>query len=186
MDKHNFDEFRAKLKRNTVPLSEQAYYKYTTGLNRRVANNFSLEEIERIIREGDISSLRELSRYYYRTNSIYKNNIDFLANLFLYDWCVTPVFKEGEGSEKQIIKSFYAACHFIDNLNLPTTLSHITTEWLISGIYNGILRTDGEKVAIQDLPLAYCRSRFKDFNNLNILEFNLRYFDSIHDEEFRK
>jgi len=33
------------------------------------------------------------------------------------------------------------------------------------------------KVVITDLPLEYCRTRFKDFNNLNVLEFNVTYFD---------
>jgi hypothetical protein len=47
------------------------------------------------------------------------------------------------------------------------------------------LRKDGDKYTIQDLPLEYCRTRFKDFNNLNILEFNLNYFERIHDEELR-
>ena len=39
------------------------------------------EEIEDIIRTGDLDSLRQLSRYYYRTNSEYRENIDFLAIL---------------------------------------------------------------------------------------------------------
>jgi hypothetical protein len=56
---------------------------------------------------------------------------------------------------------------------------------LKNGIYNGILRTDGDKVTIQDLPLQYCRTRFKDFNNLNILEFNILYFETITDEKAR-
>ena len=71
-------------------------------------------------------------------------------------------------------------------MDLPNSLSHITKEWLIVGIYNGILRTDGDKVTIQDLPLQYCRTRFKDLNNLNILEFNLDYFDRINDAESRE
>ena len=81
---------------------------------------------------------------------------------------------------------FYAACDFVDKLDLPNSLSRITTEWLITGVYNGILREDGDLVTIQDLPLEYCRSRFKDLNNLNILEFNLNYFYSFTSDELRK
>lgn len=81
---------------------------------------------------------------------------------------------------------FYAACDFVDKLDLPNTLSRITTEWLITGVYNGILREDGDLVTIQDLPLEYCRSRFKDLNNLNILEFNLNYFYSFTSDELRR
>lgn len=98
---------------------------------------------------------------------------------------VIPVYQEGRGSKAQILKAFYAACDFVDKLDVPNTFSRITTEWLKTGIYNGILRKDGDKYVIQDLPLEYCRTRFKDFHNLNILEFNLNYFERIHDEELR-
>lgn len=98
---------------------------------------------------------------------------------------VIPVYQEGHGSKAQILKAFYAACDFVDKLDVPNTFSRITTEWLKTGIYNGILRKDGDRYIVQDLPLEYCRTRFKDFNNLNILEFNLNYFERIHDEELR-
>ena len=91
------------------------------------------------------------------------------------------MFQEGKGSKAQILKAFYTACDFIDKLDLPNTLAHVTTEWLITGIYYGILRTVDNKVTLQDLPIEYCRTRFKDFNNLNILEFNLAYFLTIKD-----
>lgn len=71
-------------------------------------------------------------------------------------------------------------------MDLANTLARITTFWLINGIYNGIVRTFENKVVIQDLPIQYCRTRFKDFNNLNILEFDLRYFDTIRDPELQR
>lgn len=71
-------------------------------------------------------------------------------------------------------------------MDLPNALARITTEWLITGVYYGIIRYNNDKVTIQDLPLEYCRTRFKDFNNLNILEFNLTYFEKIYDEALRE
>jgi len=62
--------------------------------------DFTVEEIEEIIRSGDLSALRELSRYYYRTNGRYRNNINFLANLFLYDTLVTPIYEVGGKGSK--------------------------------------------------------------------------------------
>lgn len=151
-----------------------------------VAHDFTIEEIETIIRTGDLISLRELSRYYYRTNSAYRNNIDFLAHLPLYETLVIPQYIEGKVSDTLLLKTFHRACEFIDSLDLPNALAHITTEWLKNGIYYGILREEGELAAIQDLPINYCRSRFKDIHNLDILEFNLNYFYSIADEEARQ
>ena len=183
---YNFKNFKLRPIQR-APLNDRAYRSRWGGYraNESVEHDFTLEEIQEIIRTGDLESIRQLSRYYYRTDSNYHNNIDFLAHLFLYSTVVVPLFEENKGSQVQILKSFYNACHFIDKLDCPNTLGHITTEWLITGIYNGILREDGDKVVVQDLPLEYCRSRFKDFNNLNVLEFNLRYFEHFTDEATR-
>ena len=187
--KYDFSQFKVRLKDRSLkrlPISDRVYsrwgYKSSNAVQSR---DFEIDEIEQIIREGDIETLRELSRYYYRTNGEYHNNIDFLARLFTYDSVVIPLFQEGKGSKTQILKAFYNACEFIDNLDLPNALMHITTEWLKTGIYNGILRKDGNKAVIHDLPLRYCRTRYKDYNNLNILEFNLSYFNRFLDEEER-
>ena len=185
----DFDNFRLRIRRSRpglMPLNERSYSRWGYRNNAAVANDFTLDEILEIIRSGDLDSLRELSRYYYRTNSNYRNNIDFLAHLPLYNTVVIPVYEQNKGSQTQITKAFYNACDFIDNLDVPNTLSRITTEWLLYGVYNGILRYDGNKATIQDLPLQYCRCRFKDLSNLNILEFNLTYFEHITDTQFRE
>ena len=139
-------------------------------------HDFTKEEIDEIICSGELHAIRELSRYYYRTNSRYRNTIDFLAALPLYDTMITPIYEAGKGSKAQIIKAFYNACTFVEALDIKNTLSRITREWLKSGIYYGILQENNGKVVLQDLPIEYCRTRFKDFNNLNVLEFNLQYF----------
>ena len=177
----------ASYKINYVPIdSRERTSRWGGHRMNSVQRDFTLEEIEEIIRSGEISAIRELSRYYYRTNARYRNNIDFLASLPLYDTIVTPLYESGKGSKTQIIKAFYHACAFIEALDVKNTLARITREWLKSGIYYGILQEDGSKVVVQDLPNEYCRTRFKDFNNLNVLEFNLLYFiNTYSDEEMR-
>lgn len=187
--KRNFTEFRYRIERERrpkhVPFNDRYYGRYGNTGRDPIFHDFTLEEIQRIICSGDLKSLRELSRYFYRTNSSYRNNIDFLASMPLYDTVVIPVFQEGKGSKAQITKAFYNACAFVDALDLPNNLSRITKEWMKNGIYNGIIQFDGDKATIQDLPLEYCRTRFKDYNNLNILEFDLLYFLRISDENER-
>ena len=48
------------------------------------------------------------------------------------------------------------------------------------------MRQEGDKLVIQDLPLAFCRTRFKDYNGLDVLEFNVSYFDTIPNADDRK
>lgn len=184
--KYNFQDFKLKIQR--TPINSRAYQsRWGYRMNESVKTDFTLEEILQIIRDGDLESVRQLSRYFYRTNSNYHNNVDFLAHLPLYDTVIVPIFEEGKGSEAQILKNFYAACRYIDQLDCPNLLPHITTEWILTGIYNGILREDEQgKPVVQDLPLEYCRTRFKDFNNLNILEFNLTYFEHFTDKKTRE
>ena len=169
---------------NYVPLdSRERTSRWGSHRQNGVGRDFTIEEIEEIIRSGEISAIRELSRYYYRTNGRYRNSIDFLAALPLYDTLVTPQYETGKGSKTQITKAFYNACIFVEALDVKNTLSRITREWLKSGIYYGILQESGSKVVIQDLPTEFCRTRYKDFNNLNVLEFNLNYFLTHYTDE---
>ena len=171
---------------NYIPIDSRERISRWGGQRRNsVANrDFTIEEIETIVRSGELSAIRELSRYYYRTNGRYRNAIEFLSNLFLYDTLVTPIYEVGgKGSKAQIIKAFYNACSFVEALNVKTLLSRITCEWLKSGIYYGVIQEQGSKITVQDLPLEFCRTRYKDFNDLPILEFNITYFITKYDDE---
>jgi hypothetical protein len=84
-----------------VPLdSRQTINRWGSYRINSVRNrDFTIEEIEDIICSGSLEEIRELSRYYYRTNSLYRANIDFLASLPLYYTMVTPIFESGKGSQ---------------------------------------------------------------------------------------
>ena len=185
--KHDFAKLREDLRKIKVsPINERSYrsrYGYRAG--DRIRDGFTLEEIKEIIRSGELEQQRELSLFFYRTNSIYRNNIDRLASLYLYDTVVIPLIN-GKGSKSQIINTFKDACLFIDNLDCPNLFFRITKEWLKTGVYNGILRESGLNAVMQDLPMKYCRTRFRDIHNLNILEFDVHYFESIHDDLLRE
>lgn len=185
--KRDFNEFKLKIKR--APTQENSYQRFggrtISSLGRR---DYSIEQIYEIIKNGDPAEMRELSRYYFRTSGLYKNAIMYLSNLLLMYNVVTPIFDTNKNvSKNAVLSAFYKSCDFVDALNLPINLSRINQEILISGIYFGILRAgENGKYTIQDLPLGYCRARFKDYNNLDIPEFRVTYFDTISDEKLRK
>jgi len=70
---------------------------------------------------------------------------------------------------------------------LPTILTKFSLGALTDGCYYGVLQ-DVSKTSfvLLDLPFEYCRSRFKDLNGNDIIEFNVQYFDTIADESARK
>ena len=150
------------------------------------SRDFTIEEIEEIICSGSLEEIRELSRYYYRTNSLYRMNIDVLAGMPLYYTMVTPIFESGKGSQAQITKAFYNACNFVEKLDIKNTLFRVTKEWLKTGVYFGILQEKDGKVVLVDLPLTHCRTRFKDFNNLNVLEFDITYFNYKYSDQVER
>ena len=57
---------------------------------------------------------------------------------------------------------------------------------LVKGAYYGLIIDNGDDVAIQDLPFDYCRTRFKNTQDIDIIEFNLDFFKKIRDEELRQ
>ena len=184
----DFSKLKSKLRvhRSYTPTSNDSYLRLGFRRNNPVFHTFTLQEITDIIQNGDPQSLRELSRFYYRTNGIYRNNIDLLAALLKYDTITTPIFDINKKvNRKSIMDTFYQACSFVEELNVPINFCRISHEMLITGVYYGILRSEGTKHTIQDLPVSFCRSRFKDFNNLDVLEFNLHYFEKISDDNER-
>jgi hypothetical protein len=57
---------------------------------------------------------------------------------------------------------------------------------LVKGAYYGLVKEKGEKVAILDLPFDYCRSRYKNEDDIDIIEFNLDFFKQIRDDKVRQ
>lgn len=181
----DFTSFLRAIKQR-VSTTENSYKKrYSTS--NAVRKEFSLEQIQEIIQAGDLESIRDLSRCYYRISGIYRGVINLMANFSLYQTVVTPLFDPNRKNNKnEIIKSFNRACKFVEALNVPVTFSTITEELLLNGIYYGLLRREGDKCVIQKLPSKYCRTRFQDFSGLNIIEFNIAYFDTIDDKALRE
>jgi len=61
----------ASYKINYVPMDsrERTSRWYGNRKNTVINRDFTIEEIENIIRSGEIAAIRELSRYFYRTNA---------------------------------------------------------------------------------------------------------------------
>ena len=67
----DFRQFKVAIDRARAPLTNRVYSnRMGYRMTEPVASEFTLEEIQEIIRTGDLATLRELSRYFYRTNSV--------------------------------------------------------------------------------------------------------------------
>lgn len=168
---------------NTNSSAKNRYYTYT---ERTV--NYSEEEISQIINCNSLESKQKLSIDYFNKDDFYKRLILYYATLLKYQGILIPNPKNGkELSTSYINKRYFNAMDFIDKINISAIAVNCAKKALVEGCYYGIFQVSKEKgVYLIDLPSNYCRTRFKDLEGNDIIEFNVSYFDSIIDEEDRK
>lgn len=159
--------------------------------NRRTTSrlvDYSIEEIEKILRSGSLSQQQILSNNYFEKNGFYKRILIHYATLLKYVGVLIPYPAMGKSiSDKTVKSKYYAALDMIETMKLPTFFTNCSLKALVNGSYYGlIIQADKKNFITLDLPSEYCCSRFRNNNGLDLIEFNLGYFDTITNEELRK
>ena len=168
-----------------IGTNDKAYHRYPDSSNPVLGNFFDLDEIKSTLAYGEPASLRELSRFAYRYFGIYERVINYYSRLLLFDYVVTPKVK-GNISKNKILNKYNNALSFLDKMSIPVNFQYITYKVLKNGAYYGLFRVFDDGITFQELPVEYCRSRYKDSRGIDILEFNLSYFRKITSESDRQ
>ena len=136
------------------------------------------ERIMRALADNDLETLREISDYFYRTNGIYQKACNYLAFLYRYDWyiAVENQDKKKEDSNEKIKKEFYRILEYLDNSHIKQLCGQLALNVIKNGAYYGYIMESKDGLVLQDLPVSYCRSRFK-IGTMPAVEFNMKYFD---------
>ena len=183
-----FTDFAKQIEK--VATSPRAYSTFgsSTRSRRGAYENYTVEMIKDIINTGNERELEQVSTHFYRANGIYTHMINYLSNLLLYDTIVIPKKNQSARiANTTIRKKFDSALGFIDGINVAVTFTRITKLMLIHGVYYGLVRDFGkESIILQDLSTRFCRSLYKSDSGVDLLEFDLGYFDSIIDGVARK
>ena len=157
------------------------YYKTTVG--------FTKPEVLKAIDTRDIKTLRLISRRASSISSgIYSRLIWYMALLPTYSCIVDPYVKTGEKMTEYVeeIQSIMKkALKFIESSRIQYTSSYLAYDVLIDGVSYKLKRDTEESIVLQNLPLNYCRTRYQ-INNKDIVEFNVKFFDTIYDSLERK
>lgn len=133
----------------------------------------------RAIDNYDYITMRDISDFFFRTNGIYSRLCKYAANLYRYDWMLTPYFNEEKTNNDKALVQFYNALTLLDNFNVKAFLGKAAMRVIRHGAYYGYkVPVNAQKVVIQELPANYCRSRF-EVNGRPAVEFNMRYFDEM-------
>lgn len=84
-----------------------------------------------------------------------------------------------------MVEGWLKASALLDQCDLKRTFARIALKVVRNGCYYGYRIEQKGASYIQELPINYCRSRFK-LNNDHIVEFNVKYFDdNFKDIEYR-
>lgn len=178
----NIEDFRQFARHTAVrlPNNEKSYQnRYGRTVSSLSFTSFTKEEIKEIIEQGDPREIRELSRYYARFSGEYAAMIEYKSSLLTYAYTVTPHYNIAAAPKK--LKSLYfTMAKKLKDTNLEALFPRINQTILLEGVFFGLLKEteDGRMVAFK-LPCRWCRSRFRDENDLPILELNLQYFTQV-------
>lgn len=120
--------------------------------------------------------LREISNYFYEMSGIYERLCKYFAYLYRYDWFVVPYIKDESAKENKILTEFTNVLSYLDNSNIKYMCGDIALKTVINGCWYGYIVDTKEGMTFQELPIGYCRSRFR-VGDAPAVEFNPKFFD---------
>lgn len=189
---HNFDALYGAATR-MIQTRDNAYNESTIRYRGYEGKReYTDEEIKAILEGGSITEQQKLSRHFFLKDGFYKRIILHYATLLKFCGILIPSVSNNSNmniSNPAVKKKYYNALDFIESIKLKVLFTRISTKVLVDGVYYGVMlkiTSPKKTVAILDLPALYCRSRFKDIEGNDIIEFNVSYFDTIIDAQARQ
>ena len=172
-----------------VATSENSYgWSNHTFHYRMATKKYSLEDVKKIIDSGSLEAQIRMSRHFFYRSLYYQRILLHYSTLLKYIGLLIPNPSFGKRLSEQFIqKKYFNAINFIDTAKLPDLFTDIALKALRDGCYYGlVLKVTNAVMSILNLPTMYCRSRFKNTDGIDLIEFNVTYFNTIIDKDDRK
>lgn len=200
------EQFKANLEENAQKLQDQRVTTFKKAIDSMIATSkaayvrsdnksprernriYTREDIQRIVERGDSVERAALSEHYFSISGLYKRVILHYATFLTYSWLLVPHVRTRKDKlkDKKLTAAYDEASDFCTSFQIERKCALFAKDILVRGAYYGLIHDTGEYVAIQDLPFEYCRSRYKNQQDVDIVEFNMKFFDSITDATLRK
>ena len=142
--------------------------------NRRNYHNKGL--VLKALADKDLPALRAISDYFYTTNGIYSNVCNYFANLYRYDWYITPEVFNSDAKPEKVLTDFAKILSYLDNSHIKKLCGDIALNVIKYGCYYGYIVPNSRGLILQELPVNYCRSRYY-VGDSPAVEFNMKFFD---------
>lgn len=131
----------------------------------------------------------KLSKQLYATNPIYAQVIDYLSNMFMWRYKVTPhkIYTKSVAKAKKTLKQddymsiYHLMLEVADGLSIETKFPLILSYLFIEGAVYLTTVSDEQSIAIDTiiLPSKYCRKIGETQYGTAIIEFDFSYFDDV-------
>ena len=189
---HDFSKIKVGIKQLADAVVDVGSFK---KINPRWGNK---EVVLKAISQYNLSEMREISNFFYKTSGIYNRLCRYLAYLYRYDWFITPYINNGvdvanrEEEETltplqrdKILVNFFSLLKFLDEFEVKKFFGDVALKVIRNGCYYGYIIPNNGTIAIQELPPKYCRSQFS-VQGRPAVEFNMSFFDTVYpDSEMR-
>lgn len=140
--------------------------------------------IYKAMSENNLVEMRNISNFYYNLNGIYQRICNYAAYLYRYDWYLVPEINDNTVKEEKMLADFSRILNFLDNSYIRKTCGDIALDVIKEGAYYGYIIPNATGLVLQQLPIGYCRSRYK-VGNKPAIEFNMKFFDTFRDPAYR-
>ena len=146
---------------------------------------FNEDDVKDTLANMDITTMRQISQFFYEGSTSYRRILDFYTGIFLYYYHFT-ISNVPDGVEKSYVESRYnEALLYLDAICAGGTIRDIVTEVMVEGVYYGyvVVFPKTKTAVLTKLDPKYCRNRYKSAYNTDLVEFNVTYFDSLVEED---
>lgn len=167
---------------NAVQKSPQNLINIYRQEDGRLNVKHTRKEYNRAINNFDLKKIRQISRYFYRSNLLYSRTIDYLSTLLCYYWEVEPKMRPSIAKEDkdELIDKWWDILEYLEEINPEKLGVEITRRALINGSCYIAVKEKTKKntsFGIQFLPNEFCRIR-KKYLNRNVIDFDVTFFDT--------
>ena len=148
---------------------------YYDKLDRREFRN--KEFVIQALINNDVELLREISRFYYKTNGIYQKIINYFASMYRYDWYMVPEILNDKVNNDKVVDEFMKTLNYFDATHIKKLCGEFALSVIRDGVYYGYAYEGEHSILIQELPWKWCRSRYK-IAGVPAIEFDMSFFDT--------
>lgn len=155
---------------------------------QRPTKLYTREEVEHIICKGSLLEQQRLSQDFFERDGFYRKLLIYYATLYMYNGILIPNSSSTTNlSQKTVQKRYRNACNFLDQVDIKGILRDCALGALVNGTYYGVIQTlDKDTLSVLELPASYCRSRYKNKQGIDLIEFDVKFFDQITDPDLRE